>query len=118
MFSHLTFGLWNQSIPIFGCDKGWHNIIIAALNEINTLMSQTRPDEKLHVYQIKEKFGGLRMYIEVLPTETDFNNKVAEIVSHAEIQCEQTCEVCGAYGWLDHKKSWIKTVCREHGHEN
>lgn len=59
------------------------------------------------VVQVKEKFGGLRFYME---------NMTREIRGLVENACEQskiTCDSCGAEGSLYNNKGWYRTSCME-----
>ena len=104
------------------CDDGWFDIIDAALMTIhghitsrnNQIQSnieyakdhdindpaypEWRKDIELleypQVQQIKEKFGGLRIY---LSNEDDY---IHGIINMAEAIAVRTCEVCGDYGKL------------------
>lgn len=59
------------------------------------------------VEQIKEKFGGLRMYI---LEETD---GMEEICYEAEMKSLSTCEHCGAPGKRHRGWGWLVTHCHE-----
>lgn len=119
------------------CDNGWFDIIDAALRTIhghitsrnNQILSNIEwhaqrdigeeiPDwrretellEYPQVQQIKEKFGGLRIY---LSWEDDY---IYGIINMAEAMAARTCEVCGDHGEL-RGGSWFKTLCDEHHEE-
>lgn len=57
--------------------------------------------------QVKEKFGGLRFYINGGDDEID------AAITFAEMLSERTCEVCGAPG-KQRGGGWISTRCDEH----
>lgn len=59
------------------------------------------------VLQVKEKFGGLRFYIE--PTSEDIHN----CISAARQESYTICEECGAPGSL-REDGWFKTLCDVH----
>lgn len=64
------------------------------------------------VGQVKEKFGGLRVYIDDEPQEA------GPAIWAAEKLAAHTCEGCGAPGRLDqtdpeNKRGWWKTLCTE-----
>ena len=120
------------------CDDGWFDIIDAALSTIqghitnrnNQIQSnieyakdhdiddpaypEWRKEIELleypQVQQIKEKFGGLRIY---LSNEDDY---IFGIINMAERIAVRTCEVCGAKGQM-RGGSWLKTLCDEHHEE-
>lgn len=59
------------------------------------------------VAQIKEKFGGLRFYL-------DGGNEYTQgVIDMAESWAGQTCETCGAPGQR-RSGGWIRTLCDEH----
>jgi hypothetical protein len=60
--------------------------------------------------QIKEKFGGLRFYVE-RATEEHYN-----YISFAESMSYRICEECGAPGKL-HTDGWHRTLCEHHAKE-
>lgn len=59
------------------------------------------------ICQVKEKFGGLRFYINSAETE------VFKLISKAENDSYSICEECGVPG-TPNKKGWIKTLCEKH----
>lgn len=63
------------------------------------------------ICQVKEKFGGLRFYI------NDSSKEVHDIISNYEHISYHTCEVCGEKGEL-RKGSWWSTLCEKHHVEN
>ena len=120
------------------CDDGWFDIIDAALttiqghirnrnNQIQSNIEYAKDHDIEHpsypewrkevelleypqVQQIKEKFGGLRIY---LSNEDDY---IHGIIYMAERMAARTCEVCGAKGQM-RGGSWLKTLCDEHHEE-
>lgn len=60
--------------------------------------------------QIKEKFGGLRFYIE--PMMTDHWKEIHEYIREAERKSYKTCERCGKPGTL-RGGGWARTICEE-----
>ena len=59
------------------------------------------------ICQIKEKFGGLRFYINSAPEE------VFKRISEAEDKSFTTCEVTGNPGQLRTDIGWYRTLCEE-----
>jgi hypothetical protein len=59
------------------------------------------------ICQIKEKFGGLRFYI------NEGNEEVWKLISEAEKKSYQICETCGEPGEPENT-GWIKTACTAH----
>jgi len=82
---------------------GWLNIIDQLSTELNEL--------DVEYSQIKEKFGELRVYLDILNQE--HTNKAYNIVNKYEILSTTICEKCGKPGKRSTKNSWIKTICDE-----
>jgi len=91
--------------------KGWDSIVDNALYKIGiAVRSNIDEDDELtlSVVQIKEKFGGLRIY-------TDFtDDKIEKIINDAEEEASRTCEYCGSQeGATLFQGAWLKTLCKE-----
>lgn len=81
--------------------KGWSSIIEKLVQDLLELGWDG------WALQIKEKFGGLRFYID---TGSD---AVHDRISQAECLSYETCEECGTPG-KPRTGGWIKTLCDEH----
>jgi hypothetical protein len=94
------------------CGDGWYEIISNLCYEINQHENNLKNQKKLSEYypvrfdQIKEKFGGLRVYYS---GGDDFVHGVA---SMAEAISYKTCELCGDKG-KPNKEGWISTLCEK-----
>ena len=72
------------------------------------LESEKVEDEwQVEATQVKEKFGGLRFYIN---GADDF---VYGMISFAEHLSYQICEECGSTKNIIHTKGWISTICQK-----
>jgi hypothetical protein len=83
---------------------GWKPLVETLIDDLLNLGWDGR------IFDVKEKFGGLRFYI---------NNGSKEIfnrIERAEIESTTICEVCGEPGKL-RNHSWIKTLCDTHDKE-
>jgi hypothetical protein len=100
----------------FWCDEGWLDIISAALQCIEQYLkrvekiSGNRSDFKFA--QIKEKFGGLRIY-----NDGYSDDYIHGVIDMAEAMSYKTCEVTGRPGFLCKKGTWVKTLCLEKAEE-
>ncbi len=118
-----------------GVHKGWYHILDALFEKYTGRLESTRstlkyalenPDSKFTrsipeleaevataleevpiIQQIKEKFGGLRVYI------NGGNAEMRTCTHFAESMSYHTCEVCGSPGKL-RKDDWVKTLCDKH----
>ena len=102
----------------FDHGDGWFDIMDAACKNIQHHVDWKRKQEpyasmsdeefdEVHqpvASQVKEKFGGLRFYID------GADDYVSGVVSMAESMSYRTCENCGSPG-KSGGKGWIKTLC-------
>ena len=95
------------------CGPGWSKVISPLVERISKLGGT--------VVQVKEKFGGLRLYF--TPAEADSIAGEAawaalqDDVDQAERDSYKICEICGKPGVLMTSGTWLKTVCPEHALE-
>ena len=71
---------------------------------------ELKPADTL-VVQVKEKFGGLRFYVD---HSTDMYNL---LVSRAEADSLTICERCGAREGVTCEGGWLKTLCASCRHD-
>jgi len=90
-------------VSCFGleCDDGWFPMILNLLESI----SKEKPPKDFCIFQIKEKFGGLRMYA------GKTTEKIKKLIDNAEEKSFKTCEWCGKAGKMRKKEFWLKTLC-------
>lgn len=91
----------------FYIDAGWLLLVEGLLYklqwEIDGLPEEERSQYK--VVQVKEKFGGLRFYMNKMTPTMSQNITLAEAKSHT------ICEKCGAPGRTASLGGWLKTYC-------
>ena len=67
-------------------------------------------EEIPYAVQIKEKFGGLRIYMSVITDE-----QIGNLIKEAEQVASRTCEQCGGIADINYrykiKINWIRTLC-------
>lgn len=103
----LENGMYSNKPKITSCDffdvqVGWYPLIKNLIDELINLGWDKQ------VTQVKEKFGGLRFYIN--GGSDEMYNKITE----AEKLSHETCELCGKKGELRTKIRWFTTLCDEH----
>lgn len=69
---------------------------------------QLLPTRQVVVHQIKEKFGGLRFYV------NHQNEYVSGLIAGITSMSYKTCEYCGAPGKLSNTTNWYVTGCKKH----
>lgn len=87
----------------FECQDGWFDLIWKLCEDIEKL----NPREEFRVVQVKQKFGGLRFYINGARSE-----KVLDLIHEAEQKSYTTCERCGNKGRLLEGGNW-QSLCKE-----
>jgi hypothetical protein len=102
----LENGMYSNREPItnagfFECDSGWYQLIKDLITDLIEL------GWNKEVCQIKEKFGGLRFYI------NEASDEMHARISKAEDLSYQTCEVTGKPGQLRTDIGWYTTLCEE-----
>jgi hypothetical protein len=89
---------------------GWHPI----LTRLHGQLSAVAPGYR--VEQVKEKFGGLRVYLDYGdPTERTAAEAACielaeDLIELHEEEFYRTCEYCGQPGW-PRDGGWVKTLC-------
>lgn len=100
--------------PYIECDSGWFQLIDELSEELNEKAKQYAPGT-ISVVQIKEKFGGLRYYVNYtdgLPEEDIFD--IEQIICRYENLSHKTCQQCGKGGTICARTAyWVSTLCRE-----
>jgi hypothetical protein len=86
---------------LFWCGTGWNQLIKDLIEDLIALGWDR------HVIQVKEKFGGLRFYIDYGSDEM-YNR-----ISKAENDSYTICEETGKTGELRTDIGWMRTLCDE-----
>lgn len=69
------------------------------------------------VLQIKEKFGGLRVYVNYNGIEEKTQNIISGAIRFAEFATSTMCVMCGNEGKSMTKNGWMTVLCDVHDHE-
>lgn len=80
---------------------GWRPLVLKLIEDLFALGWNGT------VFQVKEKFGGLRFYI------GNGSDEIFSRIHEAEVDSYKTCEVCGKPG-RERGGGWIRTLCDEH----
>lgn len=83
--------------------------IQAHIDQHNQYCKYQPPIEQMVFQQVKEKFGGLRIYSQ------GGDEYCKGLIGMAEAQSYSICEICGKAGLLEvgHTKGLIQSVCKE-----
>jgi hypothetical protein len=89
----------------FSIGKGWYQIVKDLIEDLIELGWDKQ------VVQVKEKFGGLRFYI------NEGSREIHDRISEAEKLSHETCEICGKQGEMRTDIGWYSTLCNKHYEE-
>lgn len=89
----------------YECGDGWLPIIEELFDKIQVLVDNDPAYFEFMVLQVKEKFGGLRVYT------TGYDEKIDKLIDEAECKCLLTCENCGQPGHMTYRGTWMQTLC-------
>lgn len=95
-------GAWDVSMG-----DGWVPIIDELCAFVEPVLAGMPVESRPHILQVKEKFGGLRVYM------SEPIDIIERAIRRAEVLCAKTCELCGAPGTLGARdgSTWISTLC-------
>jgi hypothetical protein len=95
-----------ESLMCYGCehDDGWYDIIDSMCSLIKRHLEGLETDHQYRFTQIKEKFGGLRVY------DNWSDDYIRGVIDMAESMSYRTCEVTGKPGELCNNGFWVKTL--------
>lgn len=106
----LNSGYYTDRPPItkcgfFECNSGWYPLIKELVEDLIKL------GWNKEVCQVKEKFGGLRFYI------NEGSDEIYNRITEAGNKSYTICEKCGSEGSLRNDIGWYKTLCEDHYQE-
>lgn len=93
---------------------GWRELADQLFADIEAA-SGTATDA-VRVDQIKEKFGALRLYVDVGDdAPPGLRSRLRALIDAAEATSQTICDVCGAPGLLIKGDGRVRTACVNHG---
>lgn len=88
-------------------DEGWYRLVLDCDKELSGI------DPKYDLFQVKEKFGGLRYYFQ--SSNPDVRDRMDAVVAKYEEIASKTCEATGGPGVLMKSVgNWFKTLSPEY----
>jgi hypothetical protein len=108
-FPHLCADYGNRETSMnlgFAIRDGWAQLFCQLMCELEALRRRLPPEQaaRVKLAQVKEKFGGLRVYLEHRTPE------LYAACERAEEESFRVCERCGAPGDPVYG-GWIRTLC-------
>lgn len=98
-------------IELFGveCDKGWYPLIEPIVKWVQKYNEEHPENERpIEFMQIKEKWGGLRIYVNYGTKE------LYDMIEKAETDSYDVCEICGSREDVGEKyDGWYNTWCHK-----
>ena len=94
----------------FQHDDGWFDLLWRLCERLEPIVAVAEKEtgQSFEVFQVKQKFGGLRF------NPNYSNDDISTLVEAAKAESFQTCEVCGQPG-ESRGGSSIQTLCELHG---
>lgn len=103
---HATAMCWG-----FDCGDGWYQIIDDLCKQMQDHcdgIPSAHTCRQVIAVQVKEKYGGLRFYVH---GGCEF---IDQMIHEAMKKSQETCEICGQPGTINHDKGWLSCRCPEH----
>lgn len=99
---------WREATISAGVGPGWEPLV----DELHAKVQERFPD--VVVAQVKEKFGGLRYYVQ----SRSIDESTSALVHEYEARSFKTCEWCGSTEGVETsvgaQKRWLKSLCPQH----
>lgn len=88
----------------FMCQEGWYPLIEETLDQIQDIVDRDGLD--VQITEVKEKYGGLRIYVD------GYTDEIGKIIEDAERKSVEICELCGKDGKQVKFHGWWMTRCQ------
>ncbi len=94
----------NQEMSSYYCEDGWVPLIEKLSEDIEEIVVKNNLQDKFEVTCLKEKFGGLRYYVNL------YFKEIQDLINEAESKSYNICEFCGEPGKIRSGR-WLKVRC-------
>ena len=91
----------------FSCKDGWFELINTLCSQIQWHIDHDDKAVQISVQQVKEKFGGLRFYVNM------YDKVIQGMINYAEAHSYYICEECGNKGEIQTDTPWVITRCND-----
>ena len=89
----------------YSIGRGWYRLMREAILAIDKYNFEHSDDYQVHITDVKEKWGGLRIEVDSWPTE------ISDLLLDVEERSRSICGECGKEGTLVKYHGWIYTLC-------
>ena len=89
------------------CGQGWECLYSPLISYIQNYNEGKPTDEQIQIVQIKEKFGGLRFYV------NNATEELNDMINKAEDESYHVCEICGSRENIGYTQGYIQTLCHK-----
>lgn len=91
----------------YSIGKGWYRLVREVILAIDKYNFEHPDDDQIHITDVKEKWGGLRIEIDSWAPE------ISDLILDIEEKSRSICEECGKEGSTCKVRGWIYTLCDE-----
>ena len=92
--------------------KGWRPIAERVLDEIVKYNESSTDGSHIYVDQVKEKFGGLEIYVTYEDVPDDVAKHFDDVIENARQEAAVTCEFCGTKENVGTRlNGWYSIMC-------
>jgi len=100
-----------STLEYFECSSGWFPLINKLSERLEEVNNSLR-DGYIHASQVKNKFGGLRFYIDTEGVSSANYDMIQSFIAEAESLSYVTCELCS--DTIDKKNvTRYKSICQK-----
>lgn len=95
-------------------DVGWNAMILRLLARLDSTASHA--DTTIPITQVKEKFGLLRVYLDLGHADPSLQTTCDALIAEAEAESACRCQRCGAVGEMAQDRRYLVVLCKHHRH--
>ncbi len=95
----------------FEYSDGWYDLTDNLCSQIQSYIDENDNVKQVIGSQFKEKFGGLRAYLDPMDPDDSVDDMIYQFTRTAEKVSETTCELCGKAGKIINQNRWLRCSC-------
>lgn len=101
-----------------GIADGWADLLYDLSAKLVEILGPDFTPEDFEPAQIKEKFGGLRYYVDIgIDVDEKIWRAIQDAIDEAEERSFEICIFCGEPGEVQKNRGWLRPICEEHHDE-